>query len=60
MLSFEVETEHDGMTRYGYQLWSFPAPHSYQFNGVFGQYAVVLPELDMVIATTGRGRLLVL
>lgn len=53
MLSFEVETEHDGMTRYGYQLWSFPAPHSYQFNGVFGQYAVVLPELDMVIATTG-------
>lgn len=53
MLSFEVETDHSGMTRYGYQLWSFPAPRSYQFNGVFGQYAVVLPELDMVIATTG-------
>lgn len=53
MLTLSVDTGEEGMERYGYQLWGFPAPHSYQFNGVFGQYAVVLPEYDMVIASTG-------
>lgn len=53
MHTFSVETGRRGMELYGYQQWSFPAPRSYQFNGVFGQYAVVLPEYDMVIATTG-------
>ena len=37
---------------YGYGLWSFPVPGAYQFNGVFGQYVVVLPHLDAVVAVT--------
>ncbi len=37
---------------YGYQLWNFPVPGAYQFNGVFGQYVVVLPHLDAVVAVT--------
>ncbi len=53
MRTFQVETGRSGMELYGYQLWSFPAPRSWQFNGVFGQYAVALPEYDMVIAATG-------
>ena len=39
-------------TAYGYHVWGFPIPGSYQFNGVFGQYVVVIPNLDMVIAVT--------
>ncbi len=37
---------------YGYQLWNFGAKSAYQYNGVFGQYVIVLPERDMVIAIT--------
>lgn len=37
---------------YGYQLWDFPIPGAYHFNGVFGQYVVVIPEKEMVIALT--------
>lgn len=41
---------------YGYQLWSFGSKNAYQFNGVFGQYVIVLPEQDMVIAMTGGSK----
>lgn len=34
---------------YGYQIWTFEAEDAYQFNGMFGQYVVVLPARDMVI-----------
>lgn len=44
------EGDHAG--GYGYQLWDFNAKGAYQFNGVFGQYVIVLPERDMVIAMT--------
>jgi CubicO group peptidase (beta-lactamase class C family) len=45
-------------TGYGYQIRRFPAKDAYQFNGVFGQYVVVLPARDMVIAiTSGSGQL---
>ncbi len=37
---------------YGYQLWDFPVEGSYHFNGVFGQYVVVMPKQDIVIALT--------
>lgn len=37
---------------YGYQIWTFHAKGAYQFNGMFGQYVVVLPERDMVVAVT--------
>lgn len=39
-------------TCYGYHLWSFPIDSAYQFNGVFGQYVIVIPPLDMVVAIT--------
>ena len=41
---------------YGYQFWMCKRPGSYQFNGMFGQNVVILPDLDMVIATTGGSR----
>lgn len=48
---FARESDHaDG---YGYQLWDFRAKGAYQFNGVFGQFVIVLPERDMVVAMTG-------
>lgn len=37
---------------YGYQIWNFAANGAYQYNGVFGQYVIILPERDMVIAIT--------
>lgn len=44
--------ESDRNSGYGYHLWSFPVPGAYQFNGVFGQYVVMLPHLDAVVAIT--------
>ncbi len=35
---------------YGYQVWLCPFDGAYQFNGAFGQYVVILPEQDMVVA----------
>ena len=36
---------------YGYQFWM--ARHGYRGDGAFGQFCVVLPEQDAVVATTG-------
>jgi CubicO group peptidase (beta-lactamase class C family) len=35
---------------YGFQFWM--ARHGYRGDGAFGQFCVVLPEQDMVVATT--------
>ena len=35
---------------YGYQIWTFPAKGAYEFNGIFNQHIIVLPQHDMVIA----------
>ena len=35
---------------YGYQVWLCRFDGAYQFNGAYGQYVVILPEQDMVIA----------
>ena len=35
---------------YGYQLWPTASGDSYTFNGMFGQYVMVFPKKDMVIA----------
>lgn len=37
---------------YGYQIWRCPMEEAYQFNGVFGQYVIVMPKEDVVIALT--------
>ena len=35
---------------YGYQFWM--SQHGYRGDGAYGQFSIVLPELDTVIATT--------
>ena len=40
--------EPDWQQGYGFQLWM--SQHGYRGDGAFGQYMVVLPELDAVIA----------
>jgi hypothetical protein len=37
---------------YGYQWWIGPQPGSYYAYGLFGQFAVVLPEYEAVLVTT--------
>jgi len=41
----------DWQQGYGFQFWM--ARHGYRGDGAFGQFCVVLPELDAVVATTG-------
>ena len=40
----------DWQQGYGFQVWQ--ARHGYRGDGAFGQFCVILPEQDMVIATT--------
>ncbi len=49
----QVPTRDKDQSRgYGYQIWNFGAKGAYQYNGVFGQYVIVLPDRDMVVAIT--------
>ena len=41
---------------YGYQVCIGPYPGSYQFNGMLGQNVIVIPDREMVIATTGGSK----
>jgi CubicO group peptidase (beta-lactamase class C family) len=41
----------DWQQGYGFQFWM--ARHGYRGDGAFGQFCVVLPEHDVVLATTG-------
>lgn len=46
---------------YGFQLWPCSAEGIYSFNGMFGQYVVVAPALEMVVAVNaGAANLFVL
>lgn len=38
---------------YGYQIWISPIEGGYQFNGAYGQYVIVLPQFDAVVAVMG-------
>lgn len=40
----------DWQQGYGWQVWM--SQHGYRLDGAFGQYALILPEQDMVIAAT--------
>ncbi|MFR9214951.1 MAG: serine hydrolase domain-containing protein [Ruthenibacterium sp.] len=43
---------------YAYQLWTDEARGTYMFNGMFGQYVVLCPSLDMAVAVNaGAGNL---
>ncbi|RED55070.1 serine hydrolase domain-containing protein [Cohnella lupini] len=51
-----VDPENDWEQGYGYQFWR--SRHGYRGDGAFGQYCVVLPEQDAVIAiTSGLGNM---
>ncbi|GAA4181076.1 hypothetical protein GCM10022287_35820 [Gryllotalpicola koreensis] len=41
---------HESEVGYGFQLWR--SSHGFRADGMCGQFAVVIPELDLVIATT--------
>ena len=40
---------------YGYQFWRCRPEGAYRGDGMFGQYCIVLPKEDMVIAATSNG-----
>lgn len=40
----------EGNPEYGYQFWISSKTHSYSANGKFGQYCIVIPEKNAVIA----------
>ena len=44
-------SEPDWILGYGYQFWM--ARHGYRGDGAFGQYCLILPEYDAVVAYTG-------
>ncbi len=37
-------------TKYGFQFWMNPDGKSFRADGKYGQYIIILPEMDMVIA----------
>ncbi len=45
------EDDPDWAQGYGYQFWA--ARHGYRGDGAYGQFCVVLPEQDSVVAITG-------
>lgn len=42
-----------GEQGYGFHTWMGMRPGSYLFNGILGQNLIMLPDLEMVIVTTG-------
>jgi CubicO group peptidase (beta-lactamase class C family) len=40
----------DGRCGYGYQLWACSIPGVYRFDGGQGQYGIIWPEKDLVVA----------
>ncbi len=41
---------------YGYQFWRCKPENAYRGDGAFGQYCIVLPDQDMVIAITSESK----
>lgn len=48
----DLDAGPDWRLGYGFQLWR--SQHGYRGDGAYGQLMLVLPEHDMVIATTGQ------
>lgn len=42
----------NSVIEYGYQIWTRKADGMYQFNGMFGQYVIMLPKQNILIAMT--------
>lgn len=47
------DATNDWLQGYGYQFWRCQH-HAYRGDGAFGQYCVVIPEKDMVVAITSE------
>jgi CubicO group peptidase (beta-lactamase class C family) len=50
--STEMQESPDWQQGYGYQFWV--ARHGYRGDGAYGQFCIVLPEYDAVLALTGQ------
>jgi len=50
--TFESINGHDWMLGYCYQMWCSTPKDSYRLDGAFGQFSIVLPEQNVVIALT--------
>lgn len=42
----------DNLSGYGYQIWMCQPKDSYRADGALGQFTIVLPEKDMIVAIT--------
>lgn len=51
-LMTETNQETKMRDNYGFQLWHCPHPNAYRADGAFGQYIIVSPNEDMVVAIT--------
>ena len=47
-----LEENPDWSQGYGFQFWM--ARHGFRGDGAYGQFCVVLPEQDVVLALTGQ------
>ena len=52
MMRNPIDTNDEGTAVYGYQMWGCPPNGSFRADGRLGQFILVLPETDMVIAIT--------
>ncbi|MDR1639595.1 MAG: penicillin-binding protein, partial [Clostridiales bacterium] len=39
---------------YGYQLWACTIEGAYRADGKYGQFSIVVPDMEAVITTTAR------
>lgn len=51
-IDFDGHVNIDGRQGYGYQFWRCQPQNSYRGAGAFGQFCIVLPDQDMVVAVT--------
>jgi len=42
--------EVEGCSGYGFQMWMCSYPGAYRADGAYGQYAVVIPDKDMIVS----------
>lgn len=48
---------YDNCAGYGYQIWMCTWPGAYRADGAYGQFSVVIPDLDMVVSIHEDGYL---
>lgn len=48
MQDVEATSFHDWNSGYGYQVWICKQPNTYRIDGMWGQFAVIMPDKNMV------------